>query len=128
MTEESNFPSLTYFKASEFDCKCGRCEGSATHMDKRLLNLLDKAREAAGIPFVINSAYRCQAHNRRVGGVANSAHTRGLAVDIATLTSQARFEVLDALLVLGAERIGIAKTFIHVDVDDTKPRRVAWDY
>lgn len=128
MAEELKFPHLTYFRASEFDCQCGRCVGGAEHMDIPLLLMLDHAREHAGVPFVITSAYRCAAHNRSVGGVTNSAHTRGLAVDIATLTSRARFEVLRALLAQGAQRVGIGSTFVHVDVDETKPRRVAWDY
>jgi hypothetical protein len=35
---------------------------------------------------------------------------------------------LDALFALGIRRIGIAKTFIHFDLDDTKPPKVAWLY
>lgn len=128
MAKEPSFPQLTYFRAREFDCQCGRCVGGAEHMDVNLLVLLDHARAEAGVPFVITSAYRCAAHNRSVGGVTNSAHTRGQAVDIATLSSRARFEVLRALLAMGAQRVGIGSTFVHVDTDETKPRRVAWDY
>ncbi|OCG36962.1 D-Ala-D-Ala carboxypeptidase family metallohydrolase [Gilliamella sp. Gris1-4] len=42
---------------------------------------LELARKALGKPIIITSGYRCPALNARVGGVATSAHTQGLAVD-----------------------------------------------
>lgn len=44
--------------------------------------LLDPLREGIGMPIRVNSGYRTPEHNRRVGGVANSDHLRGLAADI----------------------------------------------
>lgn len=35
----------------------------------------------AGVPILISSGYRSPAVNKAVGGVADSAHTRGLAAD-----------------------------------------------
>lgn len=122
------FPRLKYFTADEFNCRCGKCHGGADLMDYGLLRMLDAAREKAGIPFRINSAYRCPEHNANVGGVPGSAHTLGVAVDISARDSASRFAIVDALLEQGAERVGIAKTFVHVDVDRNKPQRVMWDY
>ena len=51
-------------------------------MDKNFLQKLDRARDVAGVPFIITSAYRCEQHNKNVGGKPNSAHLRGYAVDI----------------------------------------------
>ena len=42
---------------------------------------LELVRQALGKPIIITSGYRCPALNARVGGVATSAHTQGLAVD-----------------------------------------------
>lgn len=42
---------------------------------------LELVRHALGRPIIITSGYRCPALNARVGGVATSAHTKGLAVD-----------------------------------------------
>lgn len=42
---------------------------------------LELVRQALGKPIIITSGYRCPALNARVGGVATSAHTKGLAVD-----------------------------------------------
>lgn len=42
---------------------------------------LELVRKALDKPIIITSGYRCSALNARVGGVATSAHTQGLAVD-----------------------------------------------
>jgi len=97
-------------------------------MDKTFLLRLDEARERAGIPFVINSAYRTPEHNAKIGGKPNSSHLRGLAVDISVTNSRQRFIVLNALLEVGFTRIGIADTFIHVDLDNEKSKEVIWTY
>ena len=117
---------MRYFEASEFACPCGRCDGGAGRMSPALLERLDAAREVAGLPFVINSGYRCPDHNRAVGGVADSAHTRGYAVDIRCAGSRERFAMLRALLEVGFRRIELAPTWLHVDCDPGKPRDVAF--
>lgn len=97
-------------------------------MDAGLLQHLDAARHMAGIPFVITSAYRCEQHNKDVGGVPGSAHTKGLAVDIAANGSRERFMIAQSLLARGLTRIGVASSFVHVDVDSAKDQRVLWLY
>jgi len=97
-------------------------------MDKTFLLRLDEARERAGIPFVINSAYRTPEHNAKIGGKPNSSHLKGLAVDISVTNSRQRFIVLNALLEVGFTRIGIADTFLHVDLDNGKSKEVIWTY
>ena len=44
--------------------------------------LLEPAREAIGCPIIVNSGFRSEAVNRRVGGVRNSQHLQGCAADI----------------------------------------------
>ena len=105
-----------YFKEIEYN------------MDLDFLAKLDKAREYAGIPFVINSAYRSTEHNARIGGKPNSSHLRGLAVDIKAKDSRTRYNVLEALIHVGFNRIGIADSFIHVDDDKEKSSNVVWTY
>lgn len=43
---------------------------------------LNFVRNIVGIPILINSAYRSEVVNKLVGGVPNSKHRLGLAVDI----------------------------------------------
>ena len=114
-----------YFKKSEFACKCG-CGYDDVH--EELLELLDAAREHAGIPFVINSGCRCKKHNAAVGGKPNSAHIRGYAADIACTDSHTRWLIKRALYAAGAKRIGHHERFIHVDVDPTLPQEVEFKY
>jgi len=98
------------------------------NMDLDFLAKLDEAREFAGIPFIINSAYRSPEHNAKIGGKPNSSHLKGLAVDIKATDSRTRFLVLNALISVGFNRIGIADTFIHVDDDKDKSDKVIWTY
>lgn len=93
-----------------------------------LVLLLDKAREIAGVPFVINSGYRTSQYNKEVGGVENSAHTLGLAVDLRCRNSTERFKIVKALMEAGFTRIGIGDTFVHCDLDKSKPQEVIWLY
>jgi len=45
-------------------------------------NILEPLREFAGQPIIIGSGYRCPDLNKSVGGVPNSQHQTGEAVDI----------------------------------------------
>lgn len=115
---------MKYFKPSEFACNCCKQE----NIDEKLVAKLDLARELAGIPFKINSAYRCPKHNANVGGVKDSSHVGGYAVDVAVpnCSSSARYKMVTAFLVSGFTRIGIYNSFIHVDIDPNKPEKVIW--
>tara|TARA_R110002111_G_scaffold219870_2_gene282024 strand:- start:564 stop:887 length:324 start_codon:yes stop_codon:yes gene_type:complete len=97
------------------------------NMNADFLNKLDEAREYAGIPFVINSAYRSPTHPLSIKN-PTSSHIKGLAVDISVKDSNTRFKVLDALIAVGFTRIGIANSFIHVDMDLDKSQNVIWTY
>ena len=97
-------------------------------MNEEFLQRLDEAREYAGIPFIINSAWRSEEDNKRVGGKPNSSHLKGLAVDIKATNSRQRGLILDALRSVGFSRIGIANRFIHVDMDFDKDQDVTWLY
>lgn len=97
-------------------------------LDKKLVDMLDKARDIAGIPFVITSGFRTPEHNKRVGGEPNSAHLRGLAVDLRCRNSLERHTIVNALLKVGFNRIGLGSSFIHCDIDSTLPQNVMWTY
>ena len=115
---------MRYFSLSEFACPdCGRAD-----MDSDFLEMLDRARDISGIPFIITSGFRCPRHNEKVGGRPNSAHLRGLAADIKVADNRQRFIIVDALIKVEFKRLGIAKDFIHVDHDMTKPYPRVWLY
>ena len=112
------------FTDDEFKCPCCGKE----EMSGEFVIWLQFAREIADVPFRINSGWRCQKRNRAVGGVENSSHLTGHAADIQAADSQKRFVIVCALREAGFQRIGLAKTFIHVDDDTDKPQHVIWLY
>ena len=118
---------MEYFSYNEFDSPDVIGSGLA-NMDQSFLDMLDDARGLAGVAFKINSGYRTPSHNKSVGGKPKSSHLFGLAVDIACTGSRERFRILEALIKMGFHRIGIAKTFIHVDNDAKKDIEVTWLY
>lgn len=74
----NNWNSIKYFKPNEFECKDG-CK--LNNIDIRLVKILDQIREHFGNPLIITSGVRCAKHNKEVGGVENSRHKIGKAVD-----------------------------------------------
>lgn len=117
---------MLHFQLSEFDSPDE--EGSGKYMDESFLSMLDDARGIAGISFTINSGFRTKSHNAYVGGKEKSSHQYGYAADIHCTDSRSRFIIIDALIKAGFSRIGIAKSFIHVDNDPDKDRDVSWVY
>lgn len=115
---------MKYFKRSEFDCP----DCQANEMQDVFLNMLDSARDLAGVPFRINSGMRCQKHNLDVGGFITSSHLKGCAADIKVGGSLDRFKILTGLLEVGFNRFGIGSNYVHVDYDLGKPANVIWTY
>ena len=115
-----------FFEYGEFDSPDEK--GSYQQMSVPFLNKLTKARELAAIGFKITSGYRTPDHNEKVGGVSNSSHTLGHAVDIYAPTSRQKYIIINALLQAGFNRIGVAKNFIHVDDDPSKNEDVIFTY
>jgi len=122
---------LKHFDFEEFDCPSLEGSGLPTtdggKMNLDFLHKLDEAREIAGVPFIITSGYRTPQHNLDVGGRVGSSHIKGLAVDISCDNSGNRERILTALIQVGFRRIGIAKSFIHTDLDHDKPNAI-WLY
>lgn len=124
-----------YFDWSEFDSPDSLGSGAA-NMDHNFVQLLDQCRERAGVPFKISSGFRSVAYNKSLqerGYKAsnNSAHLYGRAVDVTVGDSSTRFKIIKAAMEVGIKRIGIAKSFIHLDnmdESDNKPTGVAWLY
>ena len=72
-----------YFTREEFACQCGKyCDGYPARMKQTVLLLADRARAHFGSPATVVSGLRCRQHNQEVGGVENSQHMTGEAVDL----------------------------------------------
>lgn len=74
---------LRYFRREEpyIACSCGRCGGFPVEPSERLMRLADSIRDQAGTPMTPTSTVRCKQHNAEVGGVSNSRHLLGKAMD-----------------------------------------------
>jgi uncharacterized protein YcbK (DUF882 family) len=117
------------FNVSEFECRCRNCEIGNIDNIKKLAKELQIIRDYFGKPIKINSGYRCETHNKAIGGVANSHHTLSKAADIAIkgITPKEIANTLEELISSGQLRIGaigIYNTFVHVDIRTTIAR---WD-
>ena len=114
------------FTREEIQCRCG-CGANDISMD--LIARLQEVRESLGQSMRITSGVRCVSHNSKVGGSERSSHLAGnaTAVDIACDNSRYRQKLLEAMMPV-FDRVGIAKTFIHCDVDPNKTAEVVWLY
>ena len=81
---DDSFDGIKYIKKSEVACKCGKyCNGYPTDMKKGVLLVVDRTREHFNSPAIVSSGMRCKQHNANVGGVSNSRHLEGKAIDFA---------------------------------------------
>lgn len=113
---------LKHFSIKDFRCPCcGKAQ-----MDIHFLQKLEEARDLAERPWVIISGYRCKDYNVEVGGVQDSAHIYGKAVDIATPTPKKRLEVFKYAVRADFDRLGIAENYIHLDTDESRPPNAVW--
>lgn len=117
------------FKKSEFESDDG------SKMSKEILvNItklacnLQRLRDVLNRPIIINSGYRSIKHNKAVGGVKGSYHTKGMAADIVVegLSPKQVANAIESLILSGEMLqggIGIYDTFVHYDF---RKKRARW--
>ena len=115
---------------SEFRCPCKKCRRKKVRVSQLLLFKLEMLRVALGnLPIIINSGNRCPEENKRVGGYPNSAHIpkpEGQAADI-KIKGVKPIDIGLAAEKIGGLRIGIARTYVHLDVRPPAPSKY-WIY
>jgi hypothetical protein len=74
---------IRYWRREEFRCRCGGkyCNGFPAEPDQTLVELVDDIRHKAGRPGIPSSGLRCKTWNSLQGGVENSDHMIGKALD-----------------------------------------------
>lgn len=107
---------------SEFRCKCGNCVFKAA--DYELVRVLQRMVDDLGADYIIiTSGIRCELHNEKVGGAANSKHKAGIAADfwLSGVSPRDTVEYLDRKY---PDRYGIGEyeSFVHLDVRKEKAR------
>lgn len=111
-----------HFSKEEMNCNCG----CGFVPPQEFMDRLEKLREAWGKPMTITSAARCRTYNAKVGGVPDSQHVLGHAVDIA-LPNTERWALVKLAMEQGWGGIGVANSFIHLDIRPVMEGRV-WIY
>lgn len=115
-----------------FSTRENKLNNESWYLHEYLFTILDKLREKANKPIIINSAYRTPAEQielqgKNSGAVSNSPHTYGLAIDIDTVSDIETLRYVIYLRQIARElnlqiRIGYKQyqkqgsTFIHIDV------------
>ena len=111
---------IKYFKREEFKCKCGGkyCNGYPAEMKEAVVKVADSARAHFGKPGRVISGLRDKTHNANEGGVSNSRHMSGKAIDLRIEGVSA-----DSLLAYVQKQPGIRyaykinSTNVHFDVN-----------
>ena len=118
-----------FFNMEEFSCRChyDDCKESNQFMDERFLEILFKMRAQVDFPFLITSGFRCERHNKNVGGSKNSYHTKGLAADIACSNDYDRYELIEQAIAHGLTVI-VYRSFVHVDLRPGLPKLMRGTY
>ena len=110
------------FIVGEFLCHCG-C-GKAL-VDEKLPELLQQIRDHFGKPLIVTSPYRCDKHNKNVGGATGSRHTKGQAADF-YIPGVAPAEIAKYAESIGIKGIGLYEKadcgddFVHIDTREKK--------
>ena len=107
---------IRYFTRAEFRCPCGRCGGFPAEPAEKLVRLADQVREHFGAPALPSSGVRCPEHNKEVGGVWNSFHLAGKALDF-RIQGRSAAEVLAFVKTLPVHyAYAIDGSYVHMDV------------
>ena len=110
------------FKVSEFKCN----DGSDTVLiSDKLVGLLQNIRNHFSAAVTINSAYRTESYNKKIGGATKSQHVNGTAADI-VVKGVTPLEVAQYVehIMPDSGGIGVYQSFTHVDVRTSRSR---WD-
>ena len=97
-----------------------------TRLFQKFIDRLDELREACAFPFHITSGYRSPEHTFEKAKIKPGTHAQGIAADIHVENGIERRKVVEEALKLGFGGVGVAKTFVHVDIRTTGP--VMWTY
>ncbi len=114
---------IEYFDKSEFACKCGKyhapyCNGAPSQMKEKVVRVADRTRKHFGAPATVSSGLRCARHNSDSGGVSNSRHLFGKAIDFC-IAGKSSTQVLEYVQKQPEIRYAYAidGSFVHMDIE-----------
>lgn len=108
---------MKWFKDEEMRCWCcGELPPFVrANIEALVREVLDPAREKLGKAVTVTSGYRCQKHNRAVGGSVNSQHLYGEAADITAGSPEDNMRLVRLIVKNGRwDQMILYRSFIHV--------------
>lgn len=99
------------FNRSEFACKGTNCCGHSAAVHPDLVDALQTLRDRIGKPLSITSGFRCNRHNKAVGGAEQSFHTLGMVEPSAGIEKRCS-HVPDSNGYLGSSCLNLKGVFI----------------
>ena len=95
---------------------CTHCKD--IHIDDGIVYALIALEKQFGCDLFVLSAYRCEIHNKDVGGAEQSEHVKGNAIDFTCGTMSKLEEIAEHLSLnwIGGFKYYKNKRFIHIDV------------
>jgi len=124
----NNGQLTTNFHIREFKCKDGaKVPDELFDNVKLLAKQLQILRDFIGIPIHLNSAYRTEAYNDRIGGSPKSQHKLAKAADMVTskYTPKQLASIIKKLIKEGKMMqggVGVYPSFVHYDIRGTEAR------
>lgn len=118
-TDEKWWENIRYFSRNELKCKCGRyCDGFPVEPERLLIEQAENVRDHFGVPVHVSSGVRCDQHNVNVGGVEDSRHKSGKAMDF-RVEGQSAKTVLNFIKALPKIRYcyAIDGSYVHMDIE-----------
>ena len=110
-----------YFSLDEFVCS----ETGEQDMCPEFLKALSHLRQICDFPFVITSGFRSKNHSSEKSKKTPGTHTKGIAADIKVSGGAQRLALVKHASAMGMS-VGVAKTFVHVDIRKTPA--MCWCY
>ena len=115
-----DWDKVKYFGRAEFECNCGGkyCNGFPVEPHPVLVKVADRVRAHFGSAAIVSSGVRCEVHNANVGGVPNSRHLIGKAMDFCVVGKTAG-QVLEYVWQQSeiSYAYDIDGTYVHMDVE-----------
>lgn len=110
---------MKYFTDKELMCKCG-C--GTLNVNPVFLEALELTRSEYGKPMMVTSGARCKAHNKKVGGAANSYHIgegkECCAVDVKRPNETDTWKLIFCAMKHGLS-VRVGSNFVHLDGRET---------
>jgi hypothetical protein len=110
---------IEFFDREEFRCKCGGkyCNGFPAEPHEATVRFADAIRKRIGKPIPVNSGLRCPTWNQIQGGVYNSNHMDGRAIDLGRPSgvTSAQMKAAAEEVMGNTGGIGIYDWGIHID-------------